>query len=113
MYTFKELDQDDWDSSWGGSQGRADGNPIPINYNEVPDFAREDYEISMEKVPEFCDERGHSHLIVYGDREDAFNIHFLTDLESRFEDAQLLAEKGKRPKMILGNKCHIYAGKIT
>jgi|GEM_PF-3321190 hypothetical protein len=88
-------------------------NPIPINYNEVPDFAREDYEISMEKVPEFCDERGHSHLIVYGDREDAFNIHFLTDLESRFEDAQLLAEKGKRPKMILGNKCHIYAGKIT
>lgn len=32
-------------------------NPIPINYDEVPEYTREDYEARIEKVLEFCDQR--------------------------------------------------------
>lgn len=87
-------------------------NPIPINYDEVPEFTREDYEARIEKVLELCDKRGYSHLIVYGDREHASNIHYLTGLDPRFEEALLILENGKKPKMILGNECYVYAGMI-
>lgn len=87
-------------------------NPIPINYDEVPEYTREDYEARIEKVLEFCDQRGYSHLIVYGDREHFSNIHYLTGLDPRFEEALLILQRGKNPKMLLGNECYVYAGMI-
>ena len=53
-------------------------NPIPINYEEVPEFTKEDYEERIGKVNRICEERGYTHLIVYGDREHFSNIHYLS-----------------------------------
>jgi len=87
-------------------------NPIPIKYDEVPDYTREDYEERINRVYKFSEERGYSHVIVYGDREHFSNLHYLTGVDPRFEEALLILEKGKTPKFILGNECYSYANKI-
>jgi hypothetical protein len=87
-------------------------NPIPINYEEVPEFTKEDYEERIGKVNRICEERGYTHLIVYGDREHFSNIHYLSGMDPRFEEALLVLAKGERPKLILGNECMDYAKKV-
>lgn len=87
-------------------------SPIPINYQEVPELTREDYGTRIAKVQEICNQRGYSHLIIYGDREHFSNIHYLTGLDPRFEEALLILENGRKPKMILGNECIQYSGMI-
>lgn len=72
-------------------------NPIPINYEEVPEFTKEDYEERIGKVNRICEERGYTHLIVYGDREHFSNIHYLSGMDPRFEEALLVLAKGERP----------------
>ncbi|NMB19127.1 MAG: hypothetical protein GX984_06725 [Erysipelothrix sp.] len=87
-------------------------NPIPIRYEEVPQYTKEDYEERIRNVYNFSDERGYSHVIVYGDREHFSNVHYLTGIDPRFEEVLLILEKGKTPKFILGNECYAYANKI-
>lgn len=87
-------------------------NPIPINYSEVPAYTKEDYEERIAKVQSFREERGYSHLIIYGDREHFSNIHYLTGIDPRFEEALMIIEKNKTPKLLLGNECYVYATKI-
>lgn len=88
-------------------------NPIPINYEEIPEYTKEDYEERIEKVLVLAEEKGFSHLIIYGDREHFSNIHYLTGLDPRFEEALLILEKGKKPKIVLGNECMQYSGMIS
>ncbi len=87
-------------------------NPIPIKYDQVPEYTREDYEARISKVYEFSEERGYSHVIVYGDREHFSNVHYLTGIDPRFEEVLLILEKGKTPKFVLGNECYSYASKV-
>lgn len=84
-------------------------NPIEIRYDEIPEFTKEDYEERVNKVLEFMEQRGYSHMIVYGDREHFSNIHYLTGLDPRFEEALLILQKNKKPKMFLGNECLDYS----
>lgn len=88
-------------------------NPLPIKYSEVPEYTKEDYEERIRNVQKFADERGYSHTIIYGDREHFSNVHYLTGLDPRFEEALLILEKDKTPKFILGNECYVYAKKIN
>lgn len=88
-------------------------NPIPIKYDEVPEYTKEDYEERINNVYKFSDERGYTHVIIYGDREHFSNIHYLTGIDPRFEEVLLILEKGKTPKFILGNECYAYAKKIN
>ena len=87
-------------------------NPIPIKYDEIPEYTREDYEERLNNVYRFSHERGYTHLIIYGDREHFSNVHYLTGIDPRFEEVLLILEKGKTPKFILGNECYAYAKKI-
>lgn len=88
-------------------------NPIAIDYSEVPEYSKEDYQKRIAKVQEFREERGYSHLLIYGDREHFSNIYYLTGIDIRFEEALMIIEKDKIPKLLLGNECYVYANKIN
>lgn len=88
-------------------------NPIEINYSEVPEYTKEDYEARIDAVMKMSNDRGYSHTMIYGDREHFSNIHYLTGLDPRFEEALMILENGKKPKLLLGNECVVYAEKIT
>lgn len=86
--------------------------PIPIQYHEVPQYTKEDYEERIRNVYNISDEKGYSHVIVYGDREHFSNVHYLTGIDPRFEEVLLILQKGEIPKFVLGNECYEYANKI-
>ncbi|HEX3347935.1 MAG TPA: hypothetical protein VHS58_07540, partial [Acetobacteraceae bacterium] len=48
-------------------------------------------------------------LVVYGDREHAANIAYLTGYDPRFEEALLVALPGRRPTLFVGNEGWGYA----
>lgn len=50
------------------------------------------------------EERGLSHLVVYGDREHFANIHYLSGFDPRFEEALLVIRPGKDPLILVGNE---------
>ena len=43
-------------------------------------------------------------LVVYGDREHAANVSYLTGYDPRFEETLLVALPGRRPSLLLGNE---------
>ena len=61
-------------------------NPIPIKYDEVPEYTKEDYEERINNVYKFSDERGYTHVIIYGDREH-FSIFIIDRYDPRFEES--------------------------
>ena len=52
---------------------------------------------------------GHDALVVYGDREHAANVSYLTGYDPRFEECLLVALPGRRPSLLLGNEGWGYA----
>ncbi len=52
---------------------------------------------------------GHNALVVYGDREHAANVSYLTGYDPRFEECLLVALPGRRPSLLLGNEGWGYA----
>jgi Xaa-Pro aminopeptidase len=48
-------------------------------------------------------------LVVYGDREHAANIAYLSGYDPRFEEALLVALPGRRPSLFVGNEGWSYA----
>lgn len=48
-------------------------------------------------------------LVVYGDREHAANVSYLTGYDPRFEETLLVALPGRRPTLFLGNEGWSYA----
>ena len=48
-------------------------------------------------------------VAVYGDREHAANLAFLTGFDPRFEEALLLIAEGQRPMLLVGNEGWDYA----
>ena len=43
-------------------------------------------------------------LVIYGDREHAANVSYLTGYDPRFEETLLVALPGRRPSLLLGNE---------
>lgn len=52
---------------------------------------------------------GFGALAVYGDREHAANVAYLTGYDPRFEEALLLVVPGRRPTLLVGNEGWSYA----
>lgn len=52
---------------------------------------------------------GFDALLVYGDREHAANIAFVTGFDPRFEEAMLVLAEGHEPALLLGNEGWGYA----
>ena len=56
---------------------------------------------------------GHDALVVYGDREHAANVSYLTGYDPRFEECLLVALPGRRPALLVGNEGWSYAETAT
>lgn len=52
---------------------------------------------------------GHDAIVVYGDREHAANLHWLTGFDPRFEEAVLVVTPGDA-LLLAGNECLAYTG---
>ena len=52
---------------------------------------------------------GHDALVVYGDREHAANVAYLTGYDPRFEETLLVLVPSRRPTLFLGNEGWSYA----
>jgi hypothetical protein len=50
---------------------------------------------------------GHAALVIYGDREHAANLHWLTGFDPRFEEAVMVVTAGM-PCLMAGNECLSY-----
>jgi len=87
-------------------------NPIPIDYSEIPTLEKEDYELRIQKLRTLMDKHGYNYLIIYGDREHFSQIHYLTGLDPRFEEALLIIGQHSKPVLLLGNEGYAYASLI-
>lgn len=55
------------------------------------------------------EQRGFSHLVVYGDREHFANILYVTGFDPRYEEAILIIGLERDPLLLVGNECFPYA----
>ena len=75
--------------------------PTPLSLAEL--------EARLARVRAGMEERGFGSLVVYGDREHAANLHWLTGFDPRFEEA-LLVVTPSQTHLLVGNECLPYAG---
>jgi Xaa-Pro aminopeptidase len=73
----------------------------------VPDPVLADYEVRLAATRAAMAAAGHDVLVVYGDREHAANLHWLTGFDPRFEEAVLIVTPD-RLTLITGNECVPY-----
>jgi Xaa-Pro aminopeptidase len=66
-----------------------------------------DYRARIAALRKAASARGHQALVVYGDREHAANIHWLTGFDPRFEEAVLVVTPDDA-LLVAGNECLPY-----
>jgi hypothetical protein len=68
------------------------------------------YADRLQRLRSRMEERGHGHLVVWGDREHSANIAYLTGFDPRFEEAVLVVgpknDPANDPAILLGNECY-------
>lgn len=69
-----------------------------------PTVPVEEYEQRLKDVVVAMNEDDLDVLVVYGDREQSGDLHFLTDVDPRFEEAILLLDGAGRRVILLGNE---------
>jgi Xaa-Pro aminopeptidase len=74
-----------------------------------PVFALAEARGRLAMVREALARRGYAALVVYGDREHAANLHWITGFDPRFEEAVLVVTLGDAV-LIAGNECLPYTG---
>lgn len=88
--------------------------PVFLKRIEYPDFgtsapvifpAVDELELRIKKCREKMQERGLSHLVVYGDREHFANLMYLVHFDPRFEEALLIIDSSNTPILLVGNEC--------
>ncbi len=75
-----------------------------------PVITQETYEARIEAALTRAVDAGYDALIVYGDREHAANLAYLTGYDPRFEEALLILMPGNKPSLLLGNEGMAYSG---
>ena len=76
---------------------------------EVPQRAGvEEFRRRMAALRAAMQERGLTHLVVYGDREHFANLAYLTGFDPRFEEALLILELSGKLLLVVGNECSGY-----
>lgn len=79
-------------------------NPIPINYDHVPNFEGKDYLARIKRLWDLPQSKEFDTIIIYGDREHFSNMHYLTGFDPRFEEALLVLKRGEQPAILVGNE---------
>lgn len=72
-----------------------------------PAFSLAEAEARLRAVRSVMAQAGYAALVIYGDREHAANLHWLTGFDPRFEDAVLVVTEGDA-LLIAGNECLAY-----
>jgi Xaa-Pro aminopeptidase len=72
-----------------------------------PAFALAEAEARLAAVRLGMARAGHAALVIYGDREHAANLHWLTGFDPRFEEAVMVVTEGDA-LLIAGNECLAY-----
>ncbi len=72
-----------------------------------PAFSLPEAEARLRAVRAAADARGYAAVVIYGDREHAANLHWLTGFDPRFEEAVLVVTPGDA-LLIAGNECLPY-----
>jgi Xaa-Pro aminopeptidase len=72
-----------------------------------PAFSLAEAEARLADVRKVMANAGYAALVVYGDREHAANLHWLTGFDPRFEEAVLIVTPGDA-LLIAGNECLAY-----
>ncbi len=87
-------------------------SPIPLDFSKFPEFDAHDYTARIDRLLSIAEESDFDSLIVYGDREHFFCLHYLTGFDPRFEEALLVLSKGSVPCLIAGNEGMGYSAAI-
>ena len=66
------------------------------------------YDSRLTATRSAMEQRGLSHLIVYGDREHFANLAYLTGFDPRYEEAILVLGQQGEPLLVVGNECEAY-----
>ena len=69
---------------------------------QIPKIAAETYQARFARFMDRIAEKGLDAAVVYADREHCANISWLTGFDPRFEEALLIAVRGKDPVIITG-----------
>lgn len=77
---------------------------------ELPAVSRAEHEARLEAARGGMRELGLSHLLVYGDREHAANLLYLSGYDPRFEEAVLILGAQGPPRLLVGNEGLGYTG---
>jgi len=77
---------------------------------QMPTLPAAEYEARLAAAVERMAEAGLDVLAVYGDREHAANLAFLTGFDPRFEEALLLLDRRGNRLLLVGNECRGYVG---
>ncbi len=84
--------------------------PTPETSFTRPDIPAAEYDQRMQRLYDAC---GVDWVIVYGDREHAANLTFLTGYDPRFEEGLLVLGAQNRRVLIVGNEGQGYATLLT
>ncbi|WP_292405858.1 aminopeptidase P family N-terminal domain-containing protein [Mesorhizobium sp.] len=92
--------------------------PVALKTMSLPEFgeptvmplvARTTYEARIGALAARGSRFGFDAFVVYGDREHAANVAYLTGYDPRFEETLLVIVPGKQPKLLVGNEGWGYA----
>ncbi|CCV13423.1 aminopeptidase P family N-terminal domain-containing protein [Mesorhizobium sp. STM 4661] len=75
----------------------------------MPLVPRTTYEARIEALTARGTEAGFDAFVIYGDREHAANVAYLTGYDPRFEETLLIIVPGREPKLLVGNEGWGYA----
>jgi hypothetical protein len=78
---------------------------VELDFPEMPLCV---YEARLETAAQRLRREGLDCLVIYGDREHAANLAYLTGFDPRFEEALLLLSADGRKRLIVGNECMGY-----
>ncbi|MDZ7637276.1 MAG: hypothetical protein U5J83_03340 [Bryobacterales bacterium] len=76
--------------------------PAPVEPTAV------ELENRLDRVRARMEQRGLTHLLVYGDKEHFANLWWLTNFDPRFEEALLVLRLDAAPLLLIGNECQAY-----
>lgn len=70
----------------------------------VLELAKEDYDARVERLVQRIQEKGLTHMIIYGDREHFSNVEYFTHYDCRFEETLFIVGADGKKSIIVGNE---------